>query len=260
VNGREEQWSLDKLIAEAQKGAAAQEKFQQAAETRKEAAKALSLQEDLEAVIQEGDPDAFRRLGASYGIPGDRVEEMLREFEDEGDNDDPEESFQRESKQQQRQSQQALSGVDFNALSPDLQRIVLQAERDRIDTIVDAALDKDELIAYNLSRQTPEGRAAIREYVDEKIRGRLPQYGDDFGDGARILADVLPEVKRHLQALGTPGQRTQVGLGPAPGGLGTEAYPTKRPEYVPSTEGDAFEQNIAQLLAFHQGNAESGKA
>lgn len=76
INGRQEQWTMDKLVAEAQTGAAGREAFQDAAAQRKENAKALAIQEDLEQVFQGGDDaiDAFRRLGAQYGVPGDEVE------------------------------------------------------------------------------------------------------------------------------------------------------------------------------------------
>ncbi len=107
-----------------------------------------------------------------------------------------------------------------------------------------------------MSAQTPEGKKAIRRFVDEKIGGRLDQYGGDFGDGTRILAEVLPEVREHLQALGTPGKRTNAGLGHAPGGGDTEIYPKQKPDHVPSTDGDRFDQNVLETIAYHQAQGE----
>jgi hypothetical protein len=266
INGRQEQWPLDKLIAEAQTGAAGREAFQQAAETRKGAAKALAIQEDLEQVFKEGDIDAFRRIGAQMGVPGDQVEEIARttfgtDDEDEDDEDVVNEYFEETSQAGTRGTRSRDDGpVDYSRLSPDVQRVLREAEKVRIDTIVKNALDKDEVVSYNMNAQTDSGRAAIRAYVDEKIRGRLNSFNGDFGDGTRILAEVLPEIREHLQALGTPGQRTHTGLGQAPGGGDTEVYPTKLPDHVPSSEGDAFEQSILETMAYHQAQAERGKS
>lgn len=262
VNGRQEQWSLDKVLAEAQQGAAGREKFQEAANIRKEAAKALALQEDMEAAF-EGDADAFRRLGASMGVPGDKVEELIESAFGDGDDDDDDDedvidSYYQESSRTGKSSN-PNSPVDYSRLSPDIQRVLREAETARINKIVDSALDKDEVVSYNMSRYTPEGRAAIRRFVDDKIRGRLNQFNGDFGDGTRILAEVLPEIREHLQALDIPSQRTRTGLGHAPGGGDTEVYPKKLPDHVPSSEGDAYEQNILETLAYYQSQAERGQ-
>jgi hypothetical protein len=272
INGKQEQWPLDKLISEAQTGAAGREKFQEAAGIRKENAKALAIQEDMELVFKDGEDtplpdrmDAFRRIGAQFGVPGDRVEEIAkRTFETPDDDEDVVDDYFKEADKAGESGKPATRSredgpVGYAGLSPDVQRVLREAEKVRIDKIVGNALDKDEAIAYNMNAQTPEGRTAIRQYVDEKIRGRLDSFSGDFGDGARILAEVLPEIREHLQALGTPGKRTPTGLGHAPGGGDTEVYPTKLPDHVPSTEGDAFEQNVLETLAYHQAQAERGK-
>jgi hypothetical protein len=269
INGRVEHWTLEKLTTEAQTGAAGREAFQDAAAQRKENAKALAIQEDMELVFKDGDLDAFRRIGAAYGIPGDEVEKIAANSfarPDDGDEDDEDDEDAVQSYLKDKAAADAAKTrsrrdgpVDYSRLSPDVQRVLRESEKTRIDGIVKNALDKDEIIAYNMDAQTPEGRVAIRDYVDEKIRGRLDSFNGDFGDGSRILADVLPEVRAHLQALGTPGKRTHAGLGHAPGGGDTEVYPTKLPDHVPSTEGDAFEQNILETMAYHQAQAERGK-
>jgi hypothetical protein len=196
------------LIAEAQQGAAGREKFQEAAEIRREASKALALKEDMEMVFQDGDVDAFRRLGAAMGVSGNEVERIAQQTfsddDDDDDDDDAVESYNRQVQQgRNKVTQQDTGPVDYGRLSPDLQRVLRESERARIDGIVNLALDKDEIIGYNMKAHSPEGRTAIRGFVDEKIRGRLDQYGGDFGDGTRILAEILPEIRGHLQALGT---------------------------------------------------------
>ena len=268
VNGRAENWTMEKLVQEAQTGAAGREAFQQAADQRKENARAIANDEDLGQVFKTGDIDAFRRIAAQHGVPGDRAEEIFQQTwgpknEGEGEKDDERvvADYLKEQADQIRSRQvSAPAGpVDYSGLAPDVQRILREAEKTRIDNIVQIALDKDEKIAYNMAEHTPEGRAAIRTYVDEKIRSRLDSFAGDFGDGTQILAEVLPEIRTHLQALGIPGNRTNLGLGHAPGGGDTEVHPTKLPEHVPSTEGDAFDQNVLETLAFHQSQIERGK-
>lgn len=267
VNGKEEQWTIEKLTTEAQTGAAGREKFQEAAAIRKESAKALAIQEDLEMVFKDGSVDAFRRIGAQMGVPGDQVEEIAKKTFGVGDNEDEDvvndyyEESSKANKAGKTDTRSRDDGpIDYSRLSPDVQRVLREAEKTRIEGIVGNALDKDEIIAYNMTAQTPEGRTAIRQYVDEKIRGRLDSFNGDFGDGARILAEVLPEIREHLQALGTPGNRTHTGLGPAPGGGDTEVYPAKLPDHVSSSEGDAFEQNVLETMAYHQTQAERGRS
>ncbi len=264
INGRIEQWDMQKLVAEAQTGAAGREKFQEAAETRKESAKALALEEDMKAVFEDGDLDAFRRVGAHFGVPGDEVEEIAQKAfgEEEDEDEDPAGEYQKQASQAKEGRQAGVDSkpVSYDKLSPDLQRVVRIGEQQRIDKIVELALDKDEKIAYNMEAHDQTGREAIRSYVDEKIRGRLASFNGDFGDGTRILSEVLPEIREHLEALGTPGQRTTTGLGPSPGGGDTEVYPKTLPDHVSSSEGDAFEQSILETMAYHQSQAERGKS
>jgi len=258
VNGRQEQWTLDKVIAEAQTAAAGREKFQEAAEIRKEAAKALAMQEDMELVFKEGDIDAFRRIGAAMGLEGDEVEQIARNtFRDDDVDEDDEDAI--EAYDRQVRGQKRTSGdekVGYDRFTPDVQRLLREGEEARMGKIIDFALDNDEVIAYNMAALSPEGQKAIREYVNDKVHGRLPEHHGDFGDGTRILAEVLPEIREHLQALGIPQRRTPTGLGASPGGGGTEVYPRQKPDHVSSLEGDSWEQNILETLSYHKGNSE----
>jgi hypothetical protein len=265
VNGDERKVSAAELIEGYQKSTAAGEKFQEAAQLRGEAAKAIALQEDLQALVQ-GDQDAFRRIGAAMGANGEEVEAALRQSfgdpEDEDDEDVIERYYEdsRKSEPRLRNSNPENGPIDYSRLTPDIQRVLREAESGRIDKIVDKALDSDEELSYNMSQYDEKGKAAIRTLLNEKIRGRLDEHGGDFGDGRRILAEVLPEVKGLLSQLGGRQGRPGVGLGASPGGGDTQVYPTKKPDYVPSTGGDDFEQHILDTLAFHQGQVERGRS
>ncbi len=260
INGVEEQWPIEKLVSEAQQAVAGRRRFEEAATIQKDAASAIALKEDLHAALTDQDADAFRRVGASFGINGTETEEMIQRMW--GDNQDEnvvEQYFDESNNNANRATRfQDNEPVDYSRLTPDLQRALRGVESSRIEKIVDNALDNDKTIAYNMETYTPEGRVAIRRYVNEKIRGRLDTFDGDFGDGTRILAEVLPEIREHLQALGTPGQQTRTGLGQAPGGGGVEVHPTSLPDHVPSTD-EEFDQHVLETLNFHQSQAERGK-
>lgn len=269
VNGKDVQVTPEQMQAYAQKGAAADEKFQEAAEQRKSAATALQLQEDFETLKETGDINAFRRIGASMGLPGDQVEEAARivyeGVNQEGDPDDENRHWDNQEARSrgagpQVDAEKLLSQVKaemenrqvgYDNLSEDVRTALLHVEEKRIDEIVQKALDTDEVIRYYMNSYEDRGKDAIRQMVDEKIRGRLDSSDGQFGDGARILREVVPEVRTHLEAVGTPSRTTpQMGLGPAPGGTGNQVYPTKPPDHVPSTE-TGFEDHIGQTIAYN---------
>lgn len=252
VNGKEVTVTPDQYTALIQKGLAADEKFREASELRKEAERAIATQEDLKQIILDGDVDAFRRMGANLGIPGDEIEtEIQRLFGDEDEEEEEEDQLQTRG-----QAPPQDRKLELNDFPLDVQRIMLQAERQRIDGIVVKALDKSEKVRYNMEQFDEKGRQAIRDLVDEKIRGRLAATNGDFGDGTYILRDIIPEVERILEAIGSPTRRVApLGVGPSPGGDGLEVYPTKLPDHVPSTDG-GFEQNVLETLAYHHANAQ----
>ncbi|KKK77167.1 hypothetical protein LCGC14_2856320, partial [marine sediment metagenome] len=72
----------------------------------------------------------------------------------------------------------------------------------------------------------------------------------------RVKSISVPEKKGNLQNLYYfiyhPGVLDQ-------NGGDTEVYPTKKPDHVPSGEGDAFDQHILETMNFHQVQAERGK-
>jgi len=233
---------------------------QTARETTKAAERALSLQEDLEAVIQSGDVDAFRRMGAVMGIPVAEVEASAASIWGDGSDDDDADEVETTVKRE-RGTKAAVtpSQVDFSQFPADIQRLLLRAEKTRIDEIIDAALDSSAKVTYNMEQYDAKAQKAVRSLVEEKVRGRLNASNGDFGDGSHILQSVIPEVELLLEALGSPRRQTSaLGMGHAPGGGDLEVYPTKKPDHVSSGDG-AFEQNILEELAYNHGNLSRSK-
>jgi len=264
INGQEIEKTVSELVVDAQKGLSAQEKFEQAAAKERELEGIRGREADMEAAIKHGDVDAFRRLGAAYGVPGNEVEAIVDDLgldqEDDDDWDDGEGDVLAEMQAAFPQNQgQRPQKIDYNSLSPDLQRVMRLAERQRISDAVKEALDKDEVLSYNLKRMSPEAQGAVQKLVNEKIQGRLGRYGGDFGDGSQILPDITAEVREIVEALGTT-ERThgRVGLGASPGGGSGLGYPMKKPDHVSSSE-NSFDQHILDTLQYNAGNAEDGR-
>lgn len=258
VNGQDVMLTREQVTAHLQKDMAGDEKLRQAAEMQKEASTAIALQDDMKAVLKDGDVDALRRLGAGMGISGVEVEQIAQNFLiDDGIDEDDEDvvaAFQDQTPNPTRK-------VGYDGLTSDLQRVMRLAETQRIKEFVDKALDNDELVSYNMSRLSDKGQAEIRKLVDEKVRGRLDGVGGDFGDGSQILPEIVQEIKGlFTEALGSPERsHGSMSLGASPGGGDSEIYPQKLPDHVPSTEGDKYTQNIMETMQFYHNEAERGK-
>lgn len=273
TDGREEFVTQDELVRRAQKGNSADTKYQEAAALSKEANDAISLKADLELLAETGDVGAFRRAGAKMGLSGDEVEEAARivyEQMDEGnspgdDNFDENTLYEPQVPQGgQMNMNQRMAALEaelvrtkamltrgktgYGDLDESLQTVVVDVEQRRVERIIQNALDSDEVLAYYMKGYDAKGQQAVRDMIDEKVRGRLDAADGKFGDGTQILREVVPEVKKTLEALGTPNRLTpQMGFGPSPGGQGANIYPTKEPDHVSSTEA-GFEEHIAQML------------
>jgi len=268
VHGEEKAVSYEELISHAQKGLAADENFQAAAEKSKDAETAIQFQEDMRLVTESGDINAFRRAGAALGMPGDKIEQTAQyieaQFERAGVNyvnpESPDESpagSRPESGKTAAEWAKELAAlkaqvegkqVGFGDLTGDLQTALVNVEEERISQIVEKALDSDPTLSYYMNSYGDKGKTAVRGVIDEKIRGRLDASDGRFGDGAKIMNVILPEVKTLLEAIGPPERSTpQMGLGPAPGGQGPNIHPLKAPEHV-SSKDSGFEEHIGEVL------------
>ena len=275
TDGREEFITQDELVRRAQKGGSADSKFQAAAAQSKEADDAIRLKADLELLAETGDVSAFRRAGAAMGLSGDEVEEAARivyEQMDENTTSPGQDNFDEntlyepktpqggqqmniasrmamlEAELMKTKAMLATGKTGYGDLDESLQTVVVDVEQRRVERIIQNALDSDEVLAYYMKGYDAKGQQAIRDMIDEKVRGRLDASDGSFGDGTRILREVVPEVKKTLEAIGTPTRLTpQMGFGPSPGGQEANIYPTKEPDHVSSTEA-GFEEHIAQML------------
>ena len=282
VDGEKQTVSHAKLVELAQKGVSSASRFQEASAKSKEAESAIALKSDLEILAETGDISAFRRAGASMGLTGDEVEEAARiVYESMGEGPNSQSSPGKDQSNDENDDGSAGGSVaqrvaaleaaltkttailenkrtNFGDLDESLQVVVTDVEQARVDKIIQKALDSDEIMSYHMKTHDTNGQRAIRDMIDEKVRGRLDASDGKFGNGIQILREVIPEVKTTLEALGTLNRTTpQMGLGPAPGGQGAEIYPTKQPDHVSSTESN-FEEHISETLAHNMFKAGQG--
>lgn len=268
VHGQDVQLTHEQLVTAAQKGMAADQKFQEAATQTKENAQAIAAFADMKLLAETGDIGAFRRAGAAWGMSGDQVEsaaQIVYENTEEGSGEsgesDENEVFRQDDarrggsgKNWAAELAQVKASIDnkqvsLDDLSPDLQDALVNVEQVRIREIVQKSLDSDQTLRYYMDSYDAKGQEAIRGMVNDKIRGRLDASDGRFGDGAQIMQEVLPEVKNLLNAIGTPERTTpQLGLGPSPSGQGPDIYPMKKPDHVASSEA-GFEEHIGQAIA-----------
>jgi hypothetical protein len=286
VDGNEQMVDHAKLVELAQKGVSSGSRFQEAAAKSKEAEEAIKFKADMDLLGETGDVSAFRRAGSAMGLSDEEIEDAARMvYEQTGEPpSSPSEPVLDENTTYQQQQQVQQGGkvtvgqklamleaelmktkaqldnrtTGFGDLSKGLQTAIVDVEQARVDKIIQKALDLDQVTAYYYNSYGEKGQKAIRSMIDEKVRGRLDASDGEFGDGAQILREVIPEVRTTLEALGTPNRTTpQVGLGPAPGSQGADIYPTKMPDHVSSTEA-GFEEHVAQVLQHNQFAANQG--
>lgn len=248
VDKEVKEMTLGQLKAQVQKGLSADKRFQEASDLRKEAEEALIIRSDVATMLQGGEDavGAFERVASKMGISKEEIEEVKGTLTV---------GEQTPGAGAKPAGQEEEVPVGIQDLAPELQRAFLDAEQGRVEKIIQKSLDKDEDMCYYMKRYDADGQKAVRAMVDREITRRLAQSDGDFGDGARILSQVLPDVKDILKKVGSPERETppRGGLGPAPGG-GSGVHPAEAPKHVASTD-PGFEQNITDLMhhRFEQG-------
>lgn len=250
VYGKKVELTEADLIREAQKGLAANQRFQEASRMLEEAKAAKSVHEDLHRVLEEGDINAFRRVAESMGLDRSQVEEAADIVWQQINGDTEEE----EEEETPRGRQEAPRKLSFGDLDEETQEVLVGVAADRINKSIKGALDNDEIIGYYLKQAGDKQRDAIVKMANREVKGRLTASGGNLKNIPGILKEVIPIVKETIEAFGIERSTPQMGLGPAPAG-GPDVYPKQQPKYV-SSRDSGFEQHILETLAFNLRNGE----
>lgn len=250
-----EDMTPQKRIEYIQKGLASGQKFQELAAKEKHYAKLEALNEDFQK-LQEGDVDAFRRLAAAQGIPGDYVEEAAKhvmaafsdddtEFEDEEEGD-PVAEWENQRKTQA----QEPKTVGYGDLDPEMRKLTFDLVKERTANMKREALDNDPIIGVYLQKASPKAQKAIRDMADELLKGRLAVTKGDFTKVPELLPDVVAKIRETVEAFPVERPTPPLGLGPAPGDGATGVHPDKAPDHVDSRVGAAaFGEYLNKAIA-----------
>lgn len=259
VYGTQVDVPMTEIAKLAQKGLAADQKWQEAASARKEAEPALAFQADFKKMA-EGDVEAYKRVCKAGGCSDQEIEEALQVWGSYGQGDDEgEEPIWDDGEDEDETSKGKTatpSQVGFGNLSEELQDVLLDAEVVRQEKILGKALDKDEVIGYYMKKLDPERKAALVGGIRDQIKGRL-KAGERFGRDGKLLQEILPPIRNILKAaVGEQRSVPPVGLGPHYGGPSLDVHPSKKPERANSNDQTSFEDFVTQRLAWElsQGN------
>jgi hypothetical protein len=266
VDGEVKKYTREKILELAQKGEAAEKRFQEAATIKKEAEAAMAVRDDVGKMLA-GDPDAFRRLGKTFDLPSEEVEAALlqREAGSEGGHSQKgkgEKGSEGISPEEFNQTIEALRRreVSFQNLPKEVRQVLVGVVTDQTEKIIERGVDKDEKLAYYMKGADENGKQAILSLVKDKVRGRIKSSGQILSEGASELSEALTEVGDLLGKLrpSTPSRSTPpLGIGPSPGGTENDLHPRKDPDHVPSTDPE-FESHILDLMRAYDSRTGDG--
>lgn len=261
VYGETKDVPIEELIKLAQKGMAADARFQEVAGKEKRLAE-LEAQDSDFKLMQDGDLDAFRRLGAAAGIPGDYVEEAARAvFENYGDTEEYEEEEEEVDPvtewRQQRQRGEPRT-VGYGDLDPEMRELTYGLVKERTANMIQAGLDNDKVIGYYMKNAKPEHVKAVRDMADELLKGRLALTKGDFTKMGELVPEMVNRLRPLVESFSATRQTNPIGLGGAPGdGIGN-APPTKQPDHVPSFAGiNAMGTHLNECIAYEMAKESS---
>lgn len=213
VDGRKEQWTREKLVAEAQKSSAAQKRFREAAElTKKNQAILEMLDKDPIAVLKERKAD-IRKLATEF-LSQQAEDAMLspeeREFRDIRAERD---SLKAEKEQSAAKAQQAEQAKAYEAVTEQLdksfteaaQRAGLEQHPNTLEMMVEVAMEAVELgLTLSADQVAAEAKDRLEGLVskrDAKIASGLTGEKLLSYLGAKTVEQVLLASRAKLRGL-----------------------------------------------------------
>jgi hypothetical protein len=233
----------------------AAQKFYAGDDRLKKNADAVQFFEDMQAVRDHQDLDAFRRVSKTLGAEAGQVEVMIQQYregqatdfagkQEQGQaGDDAGKTGGKDAggKPETLTLEEVLAEVEkrmggkpigFGQLEPKLKDAVSGLLELQMGGVVDRALDGDPILG-KIVKADDKLRGPIREEISDGIKRRARE-------GQNVLAgqgvqDALQEVRAKLERLGVgvSGPTPPTGLGTAPGGgdaFHQSVTPVKRPE------------------------------
>lgn len=247
VHGQERKVTRDEVLVAAQKHLAGDDSLKRNSE-------AVKLLDDMKAVKEHHDLDAFRRVAGFMGGDPGAIEASIQQAREaqatqfkEGEEKegtptkkgapkpDKEEGFTFEDVVSAVSEKMGKGGpVGIDALDPKLRDVILGMAESRMSDVVEKALDNDPVLGKILKGGEEKLRGAVRSLAYQEVKRRA-QTGSNVLAGQGVQ-DALQVVRAQLEALGVGGPGGSIphssGLGSVPGGSGVLHPPTtpaKRP-------------------------------
>lgn len=233
------QLTEDELVARAQKGWDAEEKYQAAANSRK-------FEEDVMAA-RAGDVAATIRVAQRMGYSQDDVQKMLDEARGQKTNQSP--NPQKAAGGEDDEYQQLLDDVAslvakkmgggqkkqvaLGDLDPRVQQALNLMYGDKIEGYIQKTIDNDPVLGDYGKHGSPEQKDAVLGMVKERVQRRV-QAGQDVWS-PNTVTTALQEVRQELARLGVqPAKKAErvpfPGLGPSEGSMSGSFHPDKPAE------------------------------
>ncbi len=255
MNGAKRMLTTEELVAFAQKGAAADERFQEAAKVRAEAAatkaeaeKAMKIVHDLQALnsAPELDEVGFRNLAKDLGVKDEAIEQMLAELQEES------EPVKKKEKVVAKTNNQLPQPVGYKGLDPELQSFFKEVMGKIWDEDVRKSLDTDQVLKYNIEKGGPEARNVLLDSTRDVIRRRVLEDPASASDRTRLINEAIQEVRSTVKKFGILNKPdVPPGFGPAPLTGSHTLYPKTEPKRVDASQAghaDFIADKIAWFL------------
>lgn len=263
VNGEKRTMTLDELKTAAQKAEAANAKFEEAANLRKEAEAAVKTMNIIKKL------NSSETL--SYEEAGFLADNIGGEASDYMDTPTQNTQTQQPTRTQEPQDTKPQGPITLDMLDPQLQEQIKGVVTHNMETQANDALetvkkelreslDKDDVIGKMLSKVPEEKKSDLSnalfdmlfEDISQKVGVRRLQYGPE------MIQESLQKVRNRLSLFGNPTSGNDKPVIPVTGmsALSTEATsqimsdePIKRVEATSSKYADNFAARLAQALA-----------
>lgn len=242
IDGKVQQLTLDELTKHAQKGIAADARFQEAARIREEAARDQKLAQSIRQLRKGFDEDTFREVATGVGMTAEEIEATIAELTG-------------QSKTPAAANPQGVGNpspprkVKFSELDKELQDWMVEEEKQRQERDLRKAIESDQVLGYHTGKR-PDSMKSLLDLGKKVLRRRVAETGGQVASKARLIEEVVGEIRSTLTEFGTIlGSTPTTGLGPATSNDGSDIYPTKLPDRV-SVVSPEYEENLSTRLSY----------
>jgi len=250
VGGETRKVTIQEALDLAQKSAGADQKFQEAADMRKEADKGLKIAKLVDAVSVEKPAEAdVRELASLLGEDPEKFMVYLNEGNEATGAPNTAPTAQPQVSAEQIEQALGIPLAEAKQILEHSHRRHIDDAKNELKKISDEAVDKDQIFGKMIVGEDKDARRnAIQDMVFEDVLRKVGA-GEPFG--AELVAASTQKVRAYLTNFGVPGKPAQypvvLGLGPGSGLLAE----TQSDEPIKRVDGfkDEGERNLLARVA-----------